>query len=88
MDEFPNGRGDPFSLGEKVAVEPEARLRRDGRMRGPYFAQRRKAPPQFGQMTYDRAVEDVHVDSREDAAVSHDLTSSPPRGEAMLSERL
>jgi hypothetical protein len=46
-----------------------------------------RAPHQFGQMTYGRAVEDVQVDSQEDAAVSHGLTSSTPRGEAMLSER-
>jgi hypothetical protein len=39
------------------------------------------APHQFGQMTYGRAIDVEAVASPQNAAVSHGLTSSPPRGE-------
>src|SRR6476661_2996120 len=62
----------PSPLGEKV---PE------GRMRGFSSMEKEVAPHQFGQMTYDRAI-DVACDvSARGASVSHGLTSSPPRGE-------
>ncbi len=50
----------PSPLGEKVPVEPEARLRRDGRMRG-LHVQEEVAPHQFGRMTYDLANTVAHM---------------------------
>ena len=42
------------------------------------------APHQFGRMTYDRAIEGVAAVRTGLAAVSHGLTSSPPRGEGKV----
>jgi hypothetical protein len=39
------------------------------------------APHQFGRMTYGCAIEGRFAAPEENAAVSHGLTSSPPRGE-------
>jgi hypothetical protein len=68
-------RGIPSPRGEKV---PE------GRMRGPSLARREVAPHQFGRMTYDRATKRVLVVRDAHTAVSHGLTSSPPRGEVAI----
>src|SRR5689334_10439503 len=50
-------------------------------MRGPSVL-RGVAPHQFGRMTYGRARELMHAGRAVFAAISHGLTSSPPRGEA------
>ena len=71
----------PSPLGERVPAVSKTRFQHDGRMRGPSGAKKQVAPHQFGRMTYGRAIDDVHVDGQEDAAASHGLTSSPPRGE-------
>ena len=56
-----------------------------GRMRGPSLARQEVAPHQFGQMTYGRATKAEQVVEIDCAAVSHGLTSSPPRGEGKQS---
>ena len=51
---------------------------------GAFLLHEEVAPHQFGQMTYDRATKRVLVAREAHAAVSHGLTSSPPRGEGTL----
>ena len=80
-------RGIPSPLGEKVPVVSKTRLRHDGRMRGPSAPHNKVAPHQFGQMTYDRATKRVLAVRDAHAAVSHCLTSSPPRGEVAIGHR-
>src|SRR6185295_12938014 len=46
--------------------------------------QKKVAPHQFGRMTYGRAAKRVLVVRDAHAAVSHGLTSSPPRGEGSV----
>jgi len=55
-----------------------------GRMRGPSLACKVVAPHQFGRMTYSRIYWPLSEgDASAPAAVSHGLTSSPPRGEGV-----
>src|SRR6185436_19064798 len=67
-------RGRPFSPWGEGAPQ--------GRMRGPLSLAKKVAPHQFGRMTYDRALDVARAASKENAIVSHGLTSSPPQGEA------
>jgi hypothetical protein len=77
---LPSGRWCP--------VVSKTRLRHEGADEAA-FGESKVAPHQFGQMTYGCATKVVRGARDGHAAVSHGLTSSPPRGEgkrAHLSE--
>jgi hypothetical protein len=78
----------PFSpWGEGAPSSRRPAFGEAGRMRGPLPATYEVAPHQFGRMTYGCAIEVVHAVEWRCAAVSHGLTSSPPRGEGNHSAR-
>jgi hypothetical protein len=69
-----------MNTGQRGPFSPWGEGAPKGRMRGPSVA-REVAPHQFGRMTYGRATKVAPVVGECHAAVSHGLTSSPPRGE-------
>jgi hypothetical protein len=71
-----------FSTGAMAPFLPLGRRCPEGADEGAFLPSNSEvAPHQFGRMTYGRATEGSLGASEEDAAVSHGLTSSPPRGE-------